>query len=149
MKYTDIINEELRSEFLNDLFETYDVEVIYFYDRCNEGLEDEYRAEIPDMGLEFLFDKKQKLKALFMTKKSHTGYNPFEGEDPRNSVLNTASRAISYAKENAIDYIYQEAKESSLVGHIPEFVKFKFITHSVHYSYEDGVIKKVSIHTNS
>jgi len=51
MKYLDLLGIQLKDNFLNDLFETYEVEVIYEYDRTHENLPDEYRAEIPDLGL--------------------------------------------------------------------------------------------------
>ncbi len=59
MRYTEIIGEHLKSDFLCDLFETYDVEVIYEYDRTHENIEDEYHAEMEELGLEFLFNKER------------------------------------------------------------------------------------------
>jgi hypothetical protein len=37
MKYIDTIGILLKSDFLIDLFETYDVDVIYSYDRTHEN----------------------------------------------------------------------------------------------------------------
>ena len=142
MKYIEILEQHLKCDFLVDLFETYDVEVIYDYDRTYEGIEDEYRASIPDMGLEFIFDQNQKLKTLFMDSVEHKGYNPFEGEDPRNSPLDTAQKAIQFAKENSIILEHREKQESELFGHIPEWVKLTYKNYSVHYSYTKNGLKK-------
>ena len=42
MKYINILDENLKCDFINDLFETYDVDVIYSYDRNYENMEDEH-----------------------------------------------------------------------------------------------------------
>ena len=145
MNYINILGESLKSEFLNDLFETYDVIVEYSYDRTYENMEDEYRAEIPEMGLEFIFDASQSLSTLFMKKVEHSGFNPFEGDDPRNVKFKTGNDAMNYAKEESIDAIHQEAKTDSVFGEIPEWVKFNFGNYSIHYQFNDGGVSMVTL----
>jgi len=147
MNYIDILGEPLKSDFLIDLFETYDVDVIYTYDRAHENMEDEYRCGIPDMGLEFIFDDSQKLTTLFMTKIEHSGYNPFEGDDPRMTPFQTADEAMRIARTNSIDAMHQKAKEDSFFGVIPEWVKFTFNNHSIHYQFDDTGISCVTLQT--
>lgn len=69
MRYIDVIGKSLKSDFMMDLFETYDVDVIYVYDRTHEGMDDEYNASVPKLGLEFRFDQEQNVATLFMKKK--------------------------------------------------------------------------------
>lgn len=140
MNYIGILGERLKSEFLFDLFETYDVNVIYEYDRTYENIEDEYRAEIPEMGLGFIFDSSQRLTTLFMRIVEHSGYNPFEGDDPREVSFCSGPEAMTYAKEKSIDAVHHEAKTDSFFGEIPEWVKFRFKSYSIHYQFNnDGV----------
>ena len=145
MNYIDILGEPLKSDFLIDLFETYDVDVIYTYDRTHENMEDEYRCGIPDMGLEFIFDGSQKLTTLFMTKIEHSGHNPFEGDDPRMTPFQTADEAMRFARTNSIDAMHQEANEDSFLGAIPEWVKFTFDNHSIHYQFDGTEISGVTL----
>ena len=145
MKYISILGESLKSVFLIDLFETYDVDVTYEYDRVFENAEDEYRATIPDMGLEFIFDASQRLTTLFMGKVEHSGYNPFEGEDPRDASFSSAKEAMRYAERNAIEVKHREASVDSFLGEIPEWVKFIFASHSVHYSFNAEGVSKVTL----
>jgi len=145
MNYTDIIDIELKSEFINDLFETYDVDVTYVYDRTYENIEDEYRAEIFDLGLEFVFNKYQKLTVLFLNQTEHTGHNPFEGEDPRCSPLNTASKAIKYAQDYSIEYEHRAVQENSMLGHKTEWVKLFYENYFIHYSFVESGLEKVTI----
>ena len=81
MKHLDLLGSELKSDFLCDLFETYDVQVVYEYDRTHENLADVYRAEIPDLGLQFVFDEGQLLQTLFMQPVEVTTFNPFEVDE--------------------------------------------------------------------
>jgi hypothetical protein len=39
---------------------------VFRYDRNHEGMDDEYIAEVSEMGLEFIFDSSQRLTTLFM-----------------------------------------------------------------------------------
>jgi hypothetical protein len=119
-----LLGAKLKSDFINDLFETYDVDVVYSYDRTHENIEDEYFAEIPQMGLEFIFDACQTLKTLFMKKVEHTGYNPFESDDPRNVPFKNGREAMKYAQENGIFAVHNEAKRNSNFEEVPEWVKF-------------------------
>ena len=66
MKYLGLRGLPLKNDVLCDLFETYDVQVVYECDRTHKDLPDEYRAEISDLGLRFAFDERQVFNTLFM-----------------------------------------------------------------------------------
>ncbi len=145
MKYTEILGSKLKSEFLIDLFETYDVDVVYMYDRTYDGMEDEYRASIPDMGLEFLFNQDQSLIAVFMKQIEHDGHNPFTGLDPRKPDFNTAQEAVTFAEKKNIDFLHQEEQKDSLFGVIPEWVKFNFKDYFIHYQFNKTEVCTVTL----
>ena len=149
MKYTDVIGENLKSDFLCDLFETYDVDVIYEYDRTHENIDDEYRAEIPKMGLGFLFNQDQNLISLFMKNAQHDGFNPFKPPDPRLVPFNSRDGAEAYAQQNNIKYESHKAKEDSFFGKIPDWVKYYFGRYSIHYEFNDNEIVMVTIQLES
>ena len=141
----EILGSSLKSEFLIDLFETYDVEVIYIYDRLYEGMDDEYSAEIPEMGLEFLFDSNQRLKTIFMSNVVHTGFNPFGGVDPRKTQFKTGDEAMVWARKNSVPAQHSELQTHPIFGEIPEWVKFQYGTHTKHYQFSGGSIDKVTL----
>lgn len=148
MEYTEILGITLKSEFLIDLFETYDVEVVYRYDRHHEGTDDEYVAIIPEMGLEFLFDSSQRLTTLFMKKTDHNGYNPFKGPDPRSVQFQSGSEVMAWAKERSIDAQHQEATTDPIFGTIPEWVKLNYGKFHVHYQFNGGELEMVTLGLN-
>ena len=116
----------------------------FMYTIAYEGMDDEYRASIPDMGLEFLFSKEQSLTTLFMSQVEHDGHNPFTGSDPRNPNFNTAQEAVAYANKASIDFQHQEKKDS-FFGIIPEWVKFNLNDYSIHYQFNDTGIGTVTL----
>lgn len=66
MNHLGLLHTPLKSDFFCDLFKTYDTVVSYEYDRMHENMPDEYHAEIPELGLQFIFDASQCLKTLFI-----------------------------------------------------------------------------------
>ncbi len=145
MEYLDLIGTPLKNDTLLDLFETYDVEVIYRYDRTHENMDDEYVAEIPEMGLEFLFDSSQRLATIFMKKVEHNGFNPFDGHDPRSVPFKTGIEAMEWAREKSIDANHQESQKDDIFGEIPEWVKLNFETFYIHYEFLDGSVSMVTL----
>lgn len=117
--------------------------------RPAQGVDDEYVAMIPEMGLEFLFDSSQRVRALFMRETDHSGYNPFDGPDPRSVQFQSASEAIVWANERGIDAVYQESSTHPILGKIPEWVKFKFETFYAHYQFTSGGVEMVTLSLNN
>ncbi len=131
MKYLDLIGLDLKNDALCDLFETYDVEVIYEYDRTHEGLSDEYRAEITDLGVQFVFNEKQIVKTLFIKQIEINSFNPFE-KDERLITFNSKVEAMHYASENNIKTSEGNAE---LLGDERDWVRFEHENYSIHYEY--------------
>ena len=149
MEYLEVLGTKLKSDFFVDLFETYDVDVVYRYDRLHEGKEDEYVASIPAMGLEFVFDSSQSLTTLFMKIVEHDGFNPFEGSDPRQAPFQTGAAAIEWAKEKSIDATHKEPQPHPVFGEIPEWVRFNLETLYIHYQFKNGAVDMVTLGQNN
>lgn len=128
-----------------DLFETYDVDVIYVYDRTHEGTDDEYNASVPKLGLEFRFDQEQNLATLFMKEKGDGGFNPFSGSDPRDPPFLSGSEAISYAQLHNIKYLYKPATVDPRWGEVPEWIKFLHGSYSIHYEFGSSGVNMVTL----
>jgi hypothetical protein len=145
MEYIELLGNQLKNDVLIDLFETYDVDVVYRYDRNHEGIDDEYIAEIPEMGLAFIFDSSQRLKTLFMKNVDHTGFNPFNGSDPITVPFKTGIEAMEWAHERTINAVHQESQKDDIFGVIPEWVKLNFETFTIHYQFQDNSVETVTL----
>lgn len=145
MKHLDILGTPLKSEFLFDLLETYDVQVIYEYDRTHENLPDEYHAEIPELGLQFVFDANQKLRTLFIKAVEITAFNPFE-DDERIPRFASKPEARQYAKNSGVR---TTEGESDFMGEQRDWIRFESATHSIHYEYVNSELKMITLQTTT
>lgn len=149
MKFRDLLGSQLKSDFLIELFESYDVDVIYRYDRLYEGQKDEYVAKIPELNLEFLFDSSQRLITLFMNQLGYEECSLFSESDLRGSAFSTSKEAIDFAIHNGINYEHRQAKENRIFGEIPEWVKFNFEEYFIHYQFKNGGSSRVTLQLQS
>lgn len=142
MKHLDLLETELKSDFLCDLFETYDVQVVYEYDRTNENLPDAYHAEVLDLGLQFVFDDRQVLRTLFLEPVHVTTFNPFDGDDERIRRFPSKSEAFRFAQENGLR-ISEGAAE--FMDEKKDWIRFESDTYSIHYEYVDSELRKITL----
>lgn len=141
MKHLDLLGTPLKSEFLFDLLETYDVQVVYEYDRTYENLSDEYHAEIPDLGLQLIFDEHQILRTLFITPVEITTFNPFE-DDERVRIFASKSEARQHAKESDVP---TSEGEADFMGEHRDWIRLESDTYSVHYEFVDSALKMITL----
>jgi hypothetical protein len=142
MTHIELLGIDLKSDVLNDLFETYDVDVVYRYDRTGENLPDEYSADIPELGLEFMFDSEQKLRTLFMKDVASDGFNPFEEDETSLPKISSKAAAIRYASANEIQ-ITQGTTD--LLGEVRDWVRFVYANYSVHYEFVESKLSMTTI----
>ena len=142
MKYLDLLGVRLKDDFLNDLFETYEVDVVYEYDRTHENMPDEYRAEIPDLGLQFVFDENQMFFTLFIEQKQAETWNPFEEDDVRLKRFATKASARNHATENRMAISEGNAE---FMGEERDWIRFDLSGYSIHYEFVGGCLKKITI----
>jgi hypothetical protein len=141
MKYLDLIEIQLKDDFLLDLFETYDVEVVYEYDRTHENIPDQYRAEIPDLGLQFVFDEGLRFRTLFIQQVEVTTWNPFD-DDERLRRFGSKADAQRYATENGEQTTEGRAE---LMGEEKDWIRFEYGTYSIHYEFVKSMLSMITI----
>lgn len=142
MKHLDLLGTELKSDFLCDLFETYDVQVIYEYDRTYEGLEDEYRAELPELGLQFVFDENQFLTTVFLRPVTATTFNPFDAKDERLREFSAKSEALLYARTSGLRFTEGAA---DFMDEHKEWIRFESDTYSIHYEFVGTQLRMITL----
>lgn len=142
MKYLNLLGVDLKNDFLCDLFETYDVQVIYEYNRTHENLPDEYRAEIPALGLQFVFDERRIFKTLFMKQFAISIFNPFDEDDERLLKSGSKAEALQYTRDNGMPY--SEGK-ADFMGEERDWVRLEYEGYSVHYEYVNFLLRRITI----
>ena len=144
MEFHDLLGMSLKHALFNELFEAHDVDVIYRYDRKNENQQDEYRAEVADLGLYFVFNEEQNLKALFLSRVAQSGFNPFTGKDPREDAFENGTQAAEYAASEQLEFIHGPAKGDDLFGPLPEWLRIIYEDYTLQYQFDKSGIELVT-----
>ena len=146
MKYLDLLGIDLKNKLLCDLFETHDVQVVYEYDRIQEGAPDRYHAEIPDLGVQFVFDEKQVLKTLFIQPMEVNCFNPFDEGDGGLKRFQSKVEARQYGRDNGIRTTEGKA---DFMGEERDWIRFEYGNYSVHYEYVRSTLRMITIQAGS
>lgn len=132
LRHADLLGAQLKCDFLCDLFETYDVEVAYSYDRTHEGMADEYHAAIPDLGLQLSFDENQALKTLFVKPRDVTGFCPLADLADSSPVFTSLAEAQQHARDTGAEATVGSAE---FLGEARDWIRFEHPGYSVHYEF--------------
>jgi hypothetical protein len=146
VNYLHLLRKHLKCDEIVDLFETYDVEVVYEYDRTHENLPDEYWAKCPDLGMQLVFDDQQRLKMVYLVLTSEEGFTPasLTGSDiPR---FASKQEAVQHARRNGID---MTVGRTEFQGVDTNWIRFEYEGHSIHYEFQDGRLGLVTLETRA
>jgi hypothetical protein len=133
MDIISLLGRKLKSRLINDLFEMYDVDVSYQYERRSENEANHYSASIDELGLEFSFNSEQVLQTIFITSKSS-----FEKVNSFSSI----KEVESYCHEQALSF---EKGTSKFLGTFREWIKLSYLNHSIHYEFQDSTLHMVTL----
>lgn len=145
MTHIELLGVGLKSDFFNDLLETFDVDVVYRYDRTYENLPDEYWATVPNLGLGLIFDENQNLATLIIQPVSISGYNPIQ-QDQRLVWFASKAEVSQYAVEQSM--VFSEGAVE-LFGELKDWIKLEYSDFSIHYEYVDSKLKQVTLQATS
>ena len=140
MKLNELLGANLMNDVLCDLFETYDVDVVFTYDRTHENIKDSYNAEIVDLGLEFIFDENRNLETLFIKPVNITTFYPFDfSELPR---FKSKSEAMIFSNNNSIKITEGKTdfREKS-----SDWIRLDYESYSIHYEYVCSELYMITI----
>jgi hypothetical protein len=145
MNYIELLGVDLKCDFLCDLFETYDVQVVYDYDRTHENMPDKYHAKIPDLGLEFIFDETKILATLFVVPVEIKSFNPFSDAYNGINKFRSKDEAINYAIKYGLKY---KIGNSDFMGENKDWISFKYNGYSIHYEFTNSELRMITLQSN-
>jgi hypothetical protein len=142
MNLSKLLNCSLKSDELIELFEHYEVDVIYSYDRLHEGMEDNYYGSINELGLQFSFDEHQTLKTIFIYVDGNEEFEKANLSEFEISAYDDKISVIKFAKENGIEYTEGEA---SFLGEFRAWAKLSLSNYSIHYEFREGILGLITL----
>ena len=142
MNLSKLLNCSLKSDELIELFEHYEVDVIYSYDRLHEGMEDSYYGSINELGLQFSFDEYQTLKTIFIYVDGNEEFEKANLSELEISAYDDKVSVIKFAKDNGIEYTEGEA---NFLGEIRAWAKLSLRNYSIHYEFREGILGLITL----
>jgi len=142
MRYLALLREQLKSDSMLDLLETYDMEVIYSFDRTYENLPDAYWTKCLELGLELRFDADQCLKTIFIYITDADDFTPADLSNSDVIQFDSKAEAASYALKNGIS-AHEGCGE--FFGEERDWIRLEYDNHSVHYEYRRGSLALVTL----
>jgi len=144
MNYLPILGKKLKSDELLDLLETYDIEVTYDFDRSHENIPDQYWGIARDLGMQLRFDEHQVLRTIFLSLTQEEGFTPADLHHSDIRVFGSKQEVRDFAAEN--DTATTEG-ETEIFGTKHDWIRLDYSSHSVHYDFGDGPLKKVTLNS--
>jgi len=141
LKHVDLLGTELKSDFFCDLLETYAVKVVYEYDRTHENMPDRYLAEIPELGLQLVFDERQRLYTLFANLVEIKTFCPISPLSQSTPLFDSKELAQTYAEDKSITFTEGSAE---FLGEQKDWIRFELADHSVHYEFVKSTLRMIT-----
>ena len=142
MKFIPMLRQHLKSAEMLDLLETYDMEVIYEFDRTHENMPDEYWTKCLELGLQLVFDADQNLKTIFVNLTDADGFTPTDLADTDVLRFSLKKDAASYALQEGVATSEGRAE---FLGVERDWIRLEYEGYSIHYEYRQGSLALVTV----
>lgn len=137
MTVLSLLGKDLKSDEVIEFLETYDVDVIYSFDRLHENSPDVYWASVKEAGLEFRFNEDQKLDTAFCYLVSRDGLSPAQPEVIGVLLFDSFALAEKACQRDGLRY-----QSSTIPG---SWLKILGDSHDAHYEFTDGRLSMVAL----
>lgn len=146
IEYKPLLGEALKSDLMLDALETYDVQVIYEYDRTHENLPDEYYAACHDLGLALRFDQDQKLQDIYLYLAEAEGFSVANLDDTDIQVFDSKPKVRAYGEKNGIQLSEGVA---DFMGEEHDWIRLDDADHTIHYDFREGFLSLITVSAKS
>lgn len=146
MQFLSLLNQPLKSDEMIDLLEDFDMEVIYEFDRIQEGSPDQYTAGCEETGLELHFDENQILTTIFIHLQNGDDCTAASLGDSDIQAFRSPIETRQFAEKNLIPF-KQSRSDLSVSG--LHWIRIDYPNHAIHYQFQEGMLTLVSIMTNA
>ena len=110
--------------------------------QLGEGVPDEYRAAIDDLGLEMLFGEDQALRTLFVTPTPVSGGTPLSALADSVQLFDSPSSVEDFAANEEVPV---SSGSADFLGEERAWVRLEYSSHHVHYEFRGGVIHLITL----
>ncbi|MBC3911565.1 hypothetical protein [Undibacterium umbellatum] len=143
MKFSELLDKHMKDDDVIDVLESYDISVIYDFDRTHEGMDDVYWAASTDAGFQFRFDKNQMLDTIFLYMVAREGFTPISRNNIDVPVFDTFDDAERECRSKGIPFKQSQGTPGSDM--YKWWIKLDYGTHTAHYQFKEGTLRMVTL----
>ena len=125
-----------------ELFELWDCDVTYDYDRLNENTPDSYWTASRDEGVEFRFNELQELTTIHLYSDGHSEYSPVDFGSTDITEFKSIDDVALHAKTNNLRF---ETGELGFLGNHCTWIKLLHEDYSIHYEFRENRLYLVTV----
>ena len=139
-KLKELFGLHLKSSEVIDLLETSGMDVIYQFDRLNEGVSDSYSSASPAEGFEFRFDERQVLETIWCYIRQRDGFSKIDS----NCIGTFIPSSLTEVKAHAV--ATGQRYSESLTGSAERtWLRLEEAAMWTHYEFIDGELSLVTL----
>lgn len=145
MHLLPLLGKPLKDDDVIDVLDSFEMKVIYDFDRLHEGQPDTYWATSQESGIQLRFNEAQILDTIFLYITADESFAPYSQKDSDVPVFLTAAEALAFGEARRL----QIAKGSAdFLGVTRDWIRLGFGAYSVHYEFRAGALSLVTISRN-
>ncbi len=142
MQLLPLLEKQLKDDDVIDVLESFDMEVVYDFDRLHEGQPDKYWASSKRAGFQLGFDAAQTLEVVFLYITPSNGFAAYSQTDIDIPIFTTTAEVQSFGESQRLEVSKGRA---DFMGIARDWARLGFTTHSIHYEYHGGSLALITI----
>lgn len=141
MHFEALLGLHLKDDEVIDVLESFDMQVVYDFDRTHENIDDVYWAAAPSRGFQLRFDKDQRLDVVFVYVAASEGFVPVARDEVDVPLFETFDAAKQSFEQAKIPFSQSPGEKW--------WIKGDFGASTRHYQFRDGALFRVTLSTKS
>ena len=144
MEFTKLFGKKLKDDFVMEVLEHYDMEVVYDFDRTHEGMEDVYWAASQENGFQFRFNEEQQLDVIFLYMVEREGFTPIDKNEIDVPIYESFTEAQNYFENNGIVYANSPSNDPKDKWY-QRWIKGNHGSYTAHYEFKDKKLRMITL----
>jgi hypothetical protein len=142
MPLLPLLGKALKDESIIEILEAMEMEVIYDFDRLQEGEPDQYWASSHEAGIQLRFNAAQALATVFLYILPDDDFAAFSQLDCDIPLFATAAEAQAFGE---VQRLQVSEGSADFLGVTRDWLRLRFDAYSIHYEFRTSGLALVTV----
>jgi len=138
VKLIDLLGQRLKDDDVVEFLESYEMQVIYEFDRLHENSPDRYTSDCISAGFQLQFNEQQVLGSIFCYVVPTDGFAPVDPALVGVPLYHSLAAAESDARKAGVKVTRKDGVE--FMGRVTSWIRFERQEHWWHFEYSKGAL---------